>query len=183
MRWDGMNPERQPLDRLVELRRAFDRSFAEAPSLQAGGLHDLLDIRLGATRYALRVAEIAGLFSAVKITPVPTAIAELLGIAAVRSSVLPVYDLCALTDHRADAQARWVAIAAGSPIGLAFDAFERHVRVGDDAILPQAGREHAVRHVREVVRVDGVVRPIISIPSVVESVTSRVVRSGAREKE
>ena len=178
-----MNPEWHPeLDRLAELRQAFDRSFAEAPTYQVTALQDLLDIRLGATPYALRVAEIAGLFADVKITPVPTRVAELLGIAAFRGSILPVYDLRALIEHRVDTSPRWVAVSAGNSIGLAFDRFEGHMRVGEDAMVPQGGRESTVRHVREVVRIDGLVRPVLSIRSVVEAVTSRV-RSGAREKE
>lgn len=174
-----MNPA---LDRVAELRQAFDRSFAEAPTYQVTTLQDLLDIRLGATAYALRVAEIAGLFADVKITPVPTRVAELLGIVAFRGSILPVYDLRALIGHRVGTQPRWLAIAAENSIGLAFDRFEGHMRVGEDAMVPQDHPESAVRHVLEVVRVDGLVRPVLSIRSVLESVTSRV-RSGARDKE
>ena len=178
-----MNPERHPeLDRVAELREAFDRSFADAPTYQVTALQDLLDIRLGPTAYALRVAEIAGLFADVKITPVPTGVAELLGIVAFRGSILPVYDLRALIGHRVDTQPRWLAIAAGSSIGLAFDRFEGHLRVGEDAMVPQGHAENAARHVLEVVRVDGLMRPVLSIRSLLESVTSRV-RCGAREKE
>jgi chemotaxis signal transduction protein len=183
MRREAVNPEWHPeLDRLAALRQAFDRSFAEAPTYQVTALQDLLDIRLGATPYALRLVEISGLFADMKITPVPTRVPELLGIAGFRGSLLPVYDLRALVGHRVDGQPRWVAIAEGNSLGLAFDRFEGHMRVGEDAMVPHGGRENAVRHVREVVRIDGLVRPIVSIRSVLESVTSRV-RSGAREKE
>ena len=178
-----MNPDWHPeLDRLAELRQAFDRSFAAASTYQVTALQDLLDIRLGATPYALRLDEISGLLGHMKITPVPTRVAELLGIAGFRGSLLPVYDLRALVGHRANTQPRWVAIAAGNSLGLAFDRFEGHMRVGEDALVPHDGRENAVRHVREVVRIDGLVRPIVSISSLLESVTSRV-RSGPREKE
>lgn len=178
-----MNPAWHPeLARLADLRQAFDRSFAEAPRHQVTALQDLLDIRLGATPCALRVAEIAALFGDIKITPVPTGVAELLGIAGFRGALLPVYDLRALVGYRVDTQPRWVAISAANSIGLAFDRVEGHIRVGEDALVPQGGRESTVRHVREVVRIDGLVRPVLSIPSVLEAVTSRA-RSGAREKE
>lgn len=170
------------LESLAGLRQAFDRSFAEAPTQRVAALHDLLDIRLGGTPYALRVSEIAGLFADVKITPVPTPVPELLGIAAFRGSILAVYDLHALIEGRVDARPRWVAIGARGPIGLAFDRFEGLLRVDEGAMVPQSAREDAVRYVREVIRTDGVVRPIISIRSVMESVTSRI-RSGAPEKE
>ena len=48
-----------------ELRRAFDRSFAEAPggAPEADALESLLAIRVGGDPYALRLSEIAGLFA------------------------------------------------------------------------------------------------------------------------
>ena len=178
-----MSSDRRPeTDRVAELRRAFDRAFADAPTSQVTELQDLLDIRLGTTPYALRVAEISGIVADMKVTPVPTRVAELLGIAGFRGSLLPVYDLRALVGHRASTPPRWVAIAAGNSLGVAFDRFEGHMRVAEDAMVPHVGHENAVRHVRDVVRIDGLVRPIISITSLLESVTSWV-RSGRREKE
>ena len=169
-------------DKVAELRRAFDQSFAEAPPLDVAALEDLLDVRFGPTAYALRVTEISGLFAGVKITPLPTAVPELLGIAGIRGSILPVYDLRVLLGYAVDARPRWLAVAAGAPVGLAFDRFEGHVRVRRDALMPQGPGETAMRHVREVVHREGLVRPVVSIPSVLEAVTSRV-RRGAAEKE
>ncbi|MGH8187268.1 MAG: chemotaxis protein CheW, partial [Steroidobacteraceae bacterium] len=181
MRRESMTAEGHPqTDRVAELRAAFDRSFAEAPSREVAALEDLLDIRVGTTPYALRVAEMSGLFADVKITPMPTRIPGLVGISGLRGSLLPVYDLRAMLGHTMDTNARWLAIAASVPLGLLFDRFEGHVRVRRDAIVPQGSGD--VRHVREVVQLNGIVRPIVSIVSILETVTS-LVQAGASEKE
>jgi purine-binding chemotaxis protein CheW len=170
------------IDRVAELRRAFDRSFAEAPPSRTTALEDLLDVRIGATPYALRITEISGLFADTRIALLPTTVPALLGIAAFRGSIVPVYDLRAMLAHPIHTKPRWLAIAAGTTVGLAFDAFEGHVRVHADAIVPHGSGDAAVRHVRAVVRLDGLVRPIVSIASVLEEITNRV-RGGAPDKE
>ena len=172
---------RQGSDRVAELRQAFDRSFAEPPRSEAAGEDDLLDIKVGGTAYAVRVVEIAGVYADVAITPLPTHLDELLGITAFRGAVLPVFDLRALTGHRADTPPRWVAVAAAAPIALAFDRFDGHLRVSRDDVVPHDGRE-AVAHVREVARLDGRVRPVVSIASVVDAIANRV-GTVPREKE
>jgi len=168
-------------DRLAALREAFDRSFADAPAAPVP-LADLLDVRLGSASYALRVTELSGLFAALPLTRLPSPVQELLGLTAVRGAILPVYDLRALLGYAADETPGWVAIAASGAVGLAFDAFNRHLRVPRDAIIPHAGGDSVMRHVREMVQLDGRTRPIISVASVLDDLASRV-RSIAPEKE
>ena len=169
-------------DRVAELRRAFDQSFAEAPSPHAIALENLLHVRLGDMPYALRLAEMSGLFVDLDITPVPALVSELLGLAGIRGSLVPVYDLRAILGHRPDTKARWLVLAANAAVGFAFDRFEGHARVPLDAIVPQSSAERGRLHVREVLRAGGVVRPIVSIRSVLEAVTNRV-HAVAPEKE
>lgn len=164
--------------RAEELRLAFDRSFAAAPSAAAEVVEDLLEIRLGSSPYALRVNEVAGLFLDVKITPVPTSILELLGIGAFRGGILPVYDLHALLGHSLDAPPRWIATTAGAPVALAFGGFERQLRVRQDAVFPDARGGTAARHVRQVVQIGNLVRPILSIASVLEAISLRARAAG-----
>ena len=83
-------------DRVTELRDAFDRSFAQAPSTEAAAVENLLAIRVGAHPYALRMAEVSGLFADKKVTRLPSPVSELSGIAGLRGAVLPVYDLAML---------------------------------------------------------------------------------------
>ena len=160
-------------DPVAELRQAFDRSFAEAPSVDGSAVYDLLDLRFGPARYALRVSELAALIADVRITPVSTPIPELLGIVAIRGAVLPVYDLGAILGHPAEPTLRWMAVAAGdAPVGLAFAQLEGHLRVRDGAV--GAGGRSGASHVREVVHFETGVRSIVSIVSVLDAITSRV---------
>src|SRR5207237_842497 len=136
-------------DRGAELRRAFDRSFAEAPRSDVTSLEDLLEITVGVTPYALRITEVAGLFVDRKITPLPTTVPELLGITGFRGSILPVYDLAGMLAYpvATATKPRWLAIAAALPVGLAFEGFDSHQRIPRDASAPQVRRGSQVRHV------------------------------------
>ena len=50
-------------ERATQLRRDFDRSFADPPPAEIAVAEDLLAIRLGTLDFALRLSEIAGLFA------------------------------------------------------------------------------------------------------------------------
>lgn len=164
------------------LREAFDRSFAEAPPSGAADREDLLCIRVGGHLHAVRVAELSGLFVDMKIMPLPTAIAQLLGLASLRAAILPVYDLRLMLGYRGEAKPRWVAVARDISVGLAFEGFEGHARVSPDTIVSQGPGESSARHVRQVVRIEGELRSIVSLASVLEAITNRV-RAGARHEE
>ncbi len=68
-------------------------SFAEAPRGDVETTCDLLTIRVGGDAYALRLAEVGGLFVDRVVTPLPTLVPELVGIAGFRAALVPVYDL------------------------------------------------------------------------------------------
>lgn len=168
-----MNPGRLEQDPVTRLRHAFDRSFAQAPSVDGTTVHDLLDLRFGTVRYALRVEDLAALIADVRITPISTPIPELLGIAAIKGSVLPVYDLGAILGHPSESKLRWMAVAAGdTPVGLAFARFEGHLRVRADAIAAEV--RSGASHVHEVVELDGGARSIVSVASVLDAIANRV---------
>jgi chemotaxis signal transduction protein len=171
--------ERNPV---AELRQAFDQSFADAPRLETGAVEDLLDVRFGTAQYALRVADISGLIADVRITPVSTPIPELMGIAGMRGSILPVYDLGAMLGYQPGTEPRWLAVAAGdAPVGLAFERFDGHLRVRADAIVEQGRSDAAMRHVRQVVHIGTGVRPIVSVASILDAIAQRV--RAVRDKE
>jgi chemotaxis signal transduction protein len=167
--------------RAEELRHAFDRSFAEAPRAGTEALVDLLAIRVGGDSYALRLAEVAGLFVDRVVTPFPTLVPELLGIAGFRAALVPVYDLRALLGYSGGPPPRWMVSTAGErAVGLVFDSFELHVRVSPDALA--ADDTHARGHVRQIARLPDGVRPVIHLPSVLEAIKARA-QSAARPKE
>jgi chemotaxis signal transduction protein len=173
--WSGL------VGRVEELRRAFDRSFAGAPPEDTEARCDLLAIRVAGDAYALRLDEVAGLFVDRAVTPLPTPVPELLGLAGFRAALVPVYDLRALLTYSAGDAPRWIVTTAGEAIvGLAFDRFEAHVRVSAGALAADASSAH--RCVRQVARTADGVRPIIHLPSVLEVIKARA-QGLARPKE
>ena len=162
------------IDRSTELRRAFDRSFAEAPVTRATELDDLLEIRVGLDPYAIHLDQVTGVFADKPVTPLPGSSPELLGIAGFRGAIVPVYDLRALLGYPRGGSQRWLILTAGETrIALAFDLFEGHTRVARTAIAEESGGETQRHHVREVVRTATHVRPIVHLPSILEVIRKR----------
>jgi chemotaxis signal transduction protein len=164
--------------RALALRRAFDQSFGEVALVDRTPLDDLLAIRVGDRPFALRLSEVAGLFVDRAVTRLPTTVPELLGVMTVRGALVPVYDLAALLGWPGSTRARWLVIAAGTRVGLAFDQLDGHLRIQRQAITtPVAasdGEAHASRHVQEIAQLEDGRRPIISLPSVLDAIASRV---------
>jgi chemotaxis signal transduction protein len=153
--------------RAAELRLAFDSSFANPPSVERAATQDLLAIRLGAQKFALRLAEISGLFVDKKITFVPGGSEYLLGIAGFRGVIAPVYDLQRLFGYPGGQAPRWLVIAAAASAGFAFDAFDGQLRISPEAIAP---RQRSDKHdlTGGVVHVGDIVRPIIELSRVLD---------------
>ncbi len=169
--------------RAADLRRAFDQSFAEARREQVVELESLLAIRVAGDPYGLRLGELTGLHACPRVTPLPTGVSSLLGIAGFRGILVPVYDLRVLLGYPQAGSPRWVALAheESSAVGLAFDALEGQLRVARDAITLRSGGAPAT-FVREVVSADAVVRPVVHVPSVLDVITQRM-RDGVAQKE
>jgi purine-binding chemotaxis protein CheW len=157
------------------LRRLFDRSFAAATAPNTERLEDLIAIRVGSDPYAIRVAEIAGLHPALKVVPVPTPAAQLLGVVGLRGSMAPIYDLAGLLRHPPAANPRWIVLVrVPQPVGFAFDTFESHLRVAGADLADDGeadGSPHpTTQHLRGTVRAAGALRPIIHMESVVQMI-------------
>jgi len=157
----------QPASALAE---AFDHAFALAPAALAPDAIDLIGIRLGGDPFAIRLAETAGVFVDRKVTPVPTAVAEFLGIAGIRGALVPVYDLAQLVGRTPAKNVHWLVLARQAPIAFACDAFERQIRLAGSALAPRADTG---QHVREVATMDGMARPIIDLSSLAATVGAR----------
>jgi len=153
--------------RAAELRRDFDRGFAGAPAIASEAKQELLAIRLGSRRLAIRLSEIAGLFADKKITPVPGAATGMLGIAGFRGSILPVYDLQRLLDLSAGEAPRWLVVAAAAPVAFSFEAFEQQIRVPVDSIKCEQTQARN-SFTKEFIQTEGILRPIIQLSSVLE---------------
>jgi purine-binding chemotaxis protein CheW len=160
----------------AELRAAFDRTYALPAQFQeAKRNEDLLAIRLAGNAYAIKVSEISGLANDRKTIALPSTIPELLGVAGIRGELVPVYSLAALMEvNRGPDETRWLALCgAKEPIGLAFTEFEGYLQV-PLSDLYAAGQENLKRgHVREVARTAGLVRSVLNISSILETVRRR----------
>ena len=156
------------------MRRLFDDGFAAAAASGPESLEDLLAIRVGSDPYALRLSEIAGLHVGVKIVPVPSPAAQLLGIVGIRGIMAPVYDLAALLRYPPAPNPRWFILArAPQPVGFAFETFESHLRVSQSSLANSNGDDAGMgarAHTRATVRAAGKLRPIIYLTSMLQMI-------------
>jgi purine-binding chemotaxis protein CheW len=161
-------------NRAGEMRRAFDRSFVEAARRDTTPMENLLVFNLGTEPWALRLAEVAGLFVDREITPVPGGASTLRGFAGFRGLVLPVYDLHALLGHPPSEAPRWLALAAGAPAAFAFESFTGHLRIPREAIKPRASDTRSHRFAQDFASADGLVRPVVRLPSVLDAIQEQL---------
>lgn len=176
--------EARVTDKAGELRQAFDRVFALAPltGTDTAVVENLLAVRIGSHPYALRLAEVSGLLLDKKVTWIPSSVSELLGIAGMRGSILPVYDLGMLLGCPRAAAPRWMVVTAAASIGLAFEGFDGYLSVRPEAIVSDVRAEAHERHVREVVQAAGLLQPLVSLSSVLESIKNRASCDASEEE-
>jgi len=165
---------------LSELRRVFDEGFMEAVAGTRAQFDDLLAIRVRGDPYAIRLADIDGLFVERRIVPLPTPVPALLGLAGFRGQMVPVYELGQLLAYAASLEPpRWLLMAkAREPFALAFDAFDAQLHVDraqlqqlDDS--PTPARTGQTSLLAGAVRTD-LLRPIIDLPALVHVLEARV---------
>jgi purine-binding chemotaxis protein CheW len=171
---------------VADLRNTFDRSYSLPPSSPGTEqIENLLAVRVSGNPYAIRVTEITGLANNRKTIAIPSPIPELLGVAGIRGGLVPIYSLAALLGYARDvAPARWLALCGGEDqAGLGFSDLEGYLRV-PAAQVYAASQENVTRgHVKDVARVDGLVRPVISIPSLMEMIRRRCRDNRASSKQ
>ena len=156
------------------LRGTFDRSFAEALRTEAETFEDLLAIRVGGDPYAIRLSAITGLFTGRRITRLPGLVAELLGVAAFRGTLAPIYDLRMLLGYPGVGTSRWLVMTkTEAVIGLAFDQFDGHLHLPRSRLMTDDRADAARQHVRGVAQTAEAVRPLIHIPSIFDAITTR----------
>jgi hypothetical protein len=161
----------------AQLRRAFDRSFAEAVLPAATAFDDFLAIRLRDDAHLLRLEEVARLLPLRALTRFPGTAPGWLGLAGMAGAVVPVYDLGLLLGYAAAAPPRWMALCRAAPVALAFDAFEgqfRHPRAPD--ALPGPAPQG------ELLRTAGQVRPVVSLGAIIAAIRS-LAPEGAAQQE
>ncbi len=170
------------MDKAARLRRDFDLTFAEPARLAQADAEVLLALRVAGEGYAVRLAAVAGLFVDRGIVPLPGTGPELLGIAGLRGGLVAVYDLGALLGYPRSESPRWLALLrSGSTVGLAFEELDGTLRVAPQDLSPAAGPAHGGL-VREVVRAGSVLRPVVDVASVLETIKRLARRGGSPEE-
>jgi purine-binding chemotaxis protein CheW len=152
------------------LRRDFDNGFA-APArsdLEAG--EDFLAVRMGDRRVAIRLSEVAALVVDKPVTRVPGAHPAMRGLAGFRGAIVPVYDLQRLLGHSADAASRWIVLAAAAPAAFSFEDYEGQRRIFADAFAAPAPEADSVPAASPFIRDDSVLRPVISLSSLIDGI-------------
>jgi chemotaxis signal transduction protein len=159
--------------RAAALRSRFDLSFAEPAQFDMTPMVDLLAVRVGDDVFAIRLSEIMGLYVGKKVTRVPGGDAALIGIAGFRGTIHPVYGFATLLGRPVEVSPRWLVIAAAAPVALAFDGFERHLRVASDTIRPRDVNAEDHPYARDFAPVLQVVRPILHLPSILDAIRAQ----------
>ena len=116
-------------ERAARMRAEFDSAFSRPPVEPSTDLTDVLQLRIGDEPCLLRLSEVTELIAHPVLTPVPTPVPALIGIAACRGSPIAAYDLGLLLG-RAPVVPRWlVIVAAESGAGLVFEHFDGYQRI------------------------------------------------------
>ena len=133
---------------LQQLRRQFDQSFSQPPA-QAQARRDFILLATGGRRAAVELLELKGLERGLSVVPLPSTSAAVIGIAALKGTVLPVFDLGVLLGGAAVAEAWWstpsmlqVQTPEGDSAGLAFEHLLHFARVPAAEVYAGAAGNH-----------------------------------------
>jgi chemotaxis signal transduction protein len=165
-------------ERAGELRDAFDRGFAGAVVPPDTSRSDVLCIGVGGQPCAIRLGDIASLHAALQIVALPSPAPELLGVAAIRATVLPIYDLAAALGMPGAAAVRWIAVHRDGQAGFAFERYDGHTRIADGALGATAQRGHVAGQLV----VDGQPRLVIDLGSVLTAIEKRFNQGGTAKE-
>lgn len=155
--------------RASELHDAFDRGFATAALPADAARTDFLCIQVGGQRAALPLRDIASLHADLRIVALPTRTPALLGVAAIRAAVVPIYDLSAAFGSAGTGGTRWIALLRGGLAGFAFASFDGHARIADASIAATTQRGH----ISGQFVLDGQPHPILDIGFVLTAIGRR----------
>jgi chemotaxis signal transduction protein len=117
--------ETDVLLKFEDLKRAFDLTFQQPLVERGQELVHLLIVRVATARFALKVADLAGLARAQTIVPIPGADSGLLGIAGLKGRMVAVYSLATMigSQELSIEQNRWMVLCrCEKDIALAFTA-------------------------------------------------------------
>ena len=165
--------------RVTDLRSSFDGSFADARGSEEAR-EKFLAVRAGGTRLAFRLLELSSVAVDRGVTPAPSPLPELVGIAGVRGRLVPVYSLSVLIGgERAGAPSRWLVLVADGQVGLAVDEFEGYVFGRKADVASTAG---VAAHCPETLRIGSAGYGVLDVTSLVKEISSRVASARPRQE-
>ena len=138
----------------------------------------MLCIQVAGEPYALRLGDIASLHADLRVVALPARAPELLGVAAIRAAVVPIYNLAVALGMSGAGAQRWAVVHRAGTAGFAFERYDAHVRIPETAIStasrsgPIAGQ----------LVVTGRPRLVIDLDCVVEAIEKRNQRSTAKDQ-
>lgn len=164
--------------RVVELRRAFDQTFAARPAEASRGHVDLLALRVGGDPYVVFLRDVSGILRAPRIASVPGAPADVIGVAGVRGSVVPVFALASLLGQTVQEPPRWLLTCdIDEPLAFAVAAIDGYLQLPDSRLHTPADHAEERPHVSQVAETDAGIRPVINIAHIVAGIRARVGRA------
>jgi chemotaxis signal transduction protein len=155
-----------------ELRADFDRAFTRPLSDERESPLNYIACRVGTESLAVSLSELSGLQRRGKIVPLRSPARGLLGVAGVRSRLMPVYRTSTLLGLSGGGQPeKWIAICGtDEPIGLALDELEGYLQASAADRSPRAHNDGSGAHLRELLSASGKVRPILHVSSLLEAI-------------
>lgn len=160
--------------RAADLRGEFDREFSRPYGAETPPQLDVLVIQVASRAYGLQLADVIELHAGRTPVAVPSSRPGLLGLVGLRGVVVPVYDLSQALGHPPTTAPRWIAqVRASAPFAVAFELFERHVRLPLAELAPARPGAEPEPFVRASVRLEQYPLPVIDLPAIFESVTRR----------
>jgi len=160
-------------------RLEFDAAFAAPPAVAAEENVRLLAFRAGDDVFALRLSELAGLHQGRRIVTVPSRTPGVLGMVGLRGRLVPVFSLPRLLGYAEGGEPRWLAACAGGrePIALSFEHLDGYREVPRSALLmterTAPGSTVPRAHTAELARLGGVLVPVVSIASILETLAKK----------
>ena len=157
-----------------DLKRAFDLTFQRPQVERDQELVHLLIVGVGNARFALKVADLAGLARAQTVVPIPGADSRLLGIAGLKGRMVAVCSLAAMIGYAESSgeQNRWMVLCrCARDIALGFTAVTGTMMVPRAELSPVS--PGAPPHATDAVGAGASQLWLLSVNSIAESVVEK----------
>jgi len=161
-----------------DLKRSFDLTFQQPLVERGQELVHLLIVRIGTARFALKVADLAGLARAQTVVPIPGADSGLLGIAGLKGRMVAVYSLAAMigSTELSTEQNRWMVLCrCEKEIALAFTAVTSTMMVPRAELSPVT--PGAPPHATDAVGFDSSHLWLLNVSSIAENIVQKTAAS------